>query len=264
MPTDYFPNGSQQISQAIVFDDSRAKAIANMPDGSIRFVTNAGRPSVSEDLVWSASGALTMTGAGRTITAIGGQTNLVHLSVLPTASGAVQEAAFYSRIDGIATGGSSIFRIAGVFEAQTGGGTGANGVVGLNVTVQQNAADDVAFGSGLELAFNNLKRNDPLNPVDQNHYGMTLDVYGGFATGPAALAIRTGAVNSSWQRGLWIPINTITANGYAFDYEGDGNGAVRILANGTLRLPLGTGTGFVSAGAPDSGGLGFRLLVVPN
>lgn len=60
MPTDYFVNGSQQISQAIVFDDARAKAIANMSDGSIRFVSNPGRPSVTEDLVWAANGTITL------------------------------------------------------------------------------------------------------------------------------------------------------------------------------------------------------------
>lgn len=170
-----------------------------------------------------------VTGVTRAATP-SGQTNFINNEFLPTSTGSVQQIGLSVEMTGIATGGANIFRIPLYLGAQTGGGAGANGVVGFNVVIQQNSADDVAFLNGLEMVVNNLKRNDPLNPVDQNHFGMTIDVYGGFSTGPAALAIRTGAANSTWQRGIFIPVNTITALGYAFDYEGNGSGPVRATA----------------------------------
>lgn len=173
-----------------------------------------------------------------TVESINGQNNLLENKIAPAASGAVQQVGLYLSMTGSTTLPDGIFRIPLALRAQTGGGAGADDIEGMNIAVQQNLADDVAFCSGLELSFNNLKRNDPLNPVDKNHYGMTIDAYGGFSIGPAALAIRiAGAAGSNWQRGLWIPANSITPAGYAFDYEGNGtNGAVRIGAESQMSI----------------------------
>lgn len=274
MPTDYFVNGSQQISQAIVFDDSRAKAIANMPDGSIRLVSNPGRPSVSEDLVWGASGITFSTPSGvtlgyNTVVSINGQNNLVSNQIAPPATGTNQQLGLYLTMTGGSLLAPGLFRIPLVSRAVTGG---SDGLDAANFVVQQNLADPACYLNGLEVTFNNLKRNDLLNPVDVNHYGVTIDVYGGFATGPAALAIRTGAPSSTWQRGVWIPVNTITAGGYAFDYEGNGSGAVRITANGLITIGGTANTGLQFANGATlqddgtnqltmkGGSSGFRFL----
>jgi hypothetical protein len=197
-----------------------------------------------------------LTGTGvKAITSIGGQANVVGVHVQPTASGSVQQGALHARIDGTAAGGSTVFRLAGIFEAQTGGGVGANGVEALNLAVQQNAADDVAFLTGIELAFNNLKRDDPLDPVDQNHYGITIDAYGGFSIGPAALAIRKGAASSTWQRGLWIPVNSITpATGLAIDYAGNGAGR-KFQVDEAANVFVGNALKFPTAGVAPSAGI---------
>lgn len=210
-----------------------------------------------------------LTSAKDTKTAIGGQTNTVNFYIKPVATGTVQEAAFWSRIDGIADGGSSVFRIAGVFEAQTGGGTGANGIDGLNVVVQQNVADDVAYVAGLELAFNNLKRNDPLDPVDQNHYGITIDAYGGFSIGPAALAVRkAGGAGSTWQRGVWAPEGSITpSTGYFLDYAGDGAGrkfqvdaAGNVFVGSHLKFPTTSVAPSSGMAIYNNGGIAFTFV----
>src|SRR6266581_1696539 len=103
---------------------------------------------------------------------IGSQVNTINDYFRYTPSGTNQQVGLF--LDMTATNTLSsvgFFRIPFAIRSQTGGGTSADGVEGMNIVVQQNAADDVAFGNGLELAFNNLKRNDPLNPVDRNHYG---------------------------------------------------------------------------------------------
>ncbi len=175
------------------------------------------------------------------------QTNFINNQITPTATGSVQQVALSIELTGIATGGANVYRIPLFVGAQTGGGAGANGIIGLNMAVQQNSADDVAFINGFEFAFNNLKRDDPLNPVDQNHYMMTLDAYGGHSIGPACLAIRSAAVSSNWQRGIWMPANSITpTTGYAFDYEGNGtNGPFRVTEDAKLLLGTTTVTNMV-------------------
>lgn len=252
MPTDYFPNGRQQVSQALVFDDSCAKSIANMPDGTVRFVTNAGRPSVSEDLVWGPT----------TVTAIGGQPNVVNISIVPIATGSVQQGAFYARIDGTNVGGA-IERLAGIFEATTGGGTGAgtgNLIGGLNVNVYQRAADTTVQLVGIELSVNSNKADATLD-MTPPQVGLSL-VSGGSKIAEVALSIAGGP---QWIEGIQISQDAIAAGGFAFRYKGRGaSGVVSISADSVLTLPLGTGTGAVSAGAQNSGGGGFRQLVVPN
>lgn len=188
-------------------------------------------------------------------TAIGGQSNIASMHFQPTATSTTQQAGLHIRMDGVATGGASIFRLAEAIEAQTGGGVGANGAECLNLTVQQNSADDVAFLTGIELAFNNLKRNDPLNPVDQNHYGMTIDAYGGFSIGPAALAIRRGGgAGSGWQRGLWIPVNAITTGtGFAIAYDGNGAGRA-FTVDSSANVAIGNALSFPTAGVTPTVG----------
>jgi hypothetical protein len=194
-------------------------------------------------MVWNGTAYSTVT-LGNTqpfVYTIGAQTNMINDYFLYTATGTQQQVGLM--LDMVATNTESstgFFRIPFVVRCQTGGGTGADGCEGMNAIVQQNAADDVAFLSGLEIAVNNLKRNDPLNPIDRNHYGVTIDTYGGFSTGPAAIAIRSGQANSTWQRGIWIPASTISPNGYAFDYEGNQtDGAVRITNGAVLQVASG-------------------------
>jgi hypothetical protein len=183
-----------------------------------------------------------------------GQSNLFSAYHTPTSVGTVQQVGFGIEMTGIAAGGSSVFRIPLFIGAQTGGGVGANGLDGINIVVQQNAADDVAYLNGAEIAFNNNKRDDPLNPTDQNHYGLTLDVYGGHSTGPAALAIRKGAASSTWQRGVWVPVGTITpTTGFFLAYDGNGAGRV-FTVDEAANVVIGNALTFPTAGVNPSAG----------
>ena len=173
---------------------------------------------------------------------VGTSTETVNNYVVYVATGTLQQLGLFLDMVGSNTESNvGQFRIPLVVRAQTGGGVNADGLDALNIIVQQNAADDVAYLNGIELAFNNLKRNDPLNPTDRNHYGLTVDAYGGFSTGPAAMAIRSGAANSNWQRGLWVATNSVTTGGYALDYGGNGFGAVAITASGSIVSGSATG-----------------------
>ena len=174
---------------------------------------------------------------------IGGQSNRVndYIVYAASATGSNQHVGMFLDMTATNTLSAGFFRIPLGVRVQTGGAGGtADGIIGLNIIAQQNSADSIAFVNGLELSFNNNKRNDPLNPTDQNHFGMTLDAYGGFTTGPAALGIRTAATNSTWQRGVYITASTINANGYAFDYEGNNtDGAVRITNDANIQVASG-------------------------
>ena len=169
----------------------------------------------------------------------GGQDNLIdaffHATPAARTDG-IQSIALAAYTPGVATGSVSRGRIAILGAAETsGGGGGGAPIWGGNLIVQQNLADNKAQAIGLELAFNNLKGNDALDPADCNHYGMTIDAYGGFSIGPAALAIRLAGAASTWQRGVWIPVSSITSGGYAFDYGGNGaSGVVRITADSVV------------------------------
>jgi hypothetical protein len=173
----------------------------------------------------SVGSALDFSGtAGTTITAVGGQSNLVSLYLHPTASGTIQQGALYSRIDGIATGGSGAGRIAGIFEASTGGGTAAgtgNNIWGLNINVYQQAADTTVQVIGSELNFGSNKANATLDMTpSQVAYSATS---GGSKIAGIAFLV-SGA--SQWMEGLQIASGSIASGGFAFRYKGNGSSGV--------------------------------------
>jgi hypothetical protein len=172
---------------------------------------------------------------------IGGQANRVndYFNYSATATGTNQHVGMFLDMTATNTLTAGFFRIPLGLRCVTGTVATPDGCIPLNVIAHQSSTA-AAFVNGIEVSFNNELRNDLLNPTDFNHFGMTLDAYGGFTTGPAALGIRTAAANSQWARGIWITASTISANGYAFDYEGNGtNGPVRITNEGALMVASG-------------------------
>jgi len=210
------------------------------PFGSLTAALQLCKPATGE-IGWDAAinNNFTILDASLTATnqtqVINGQSNFVNYNIAPsTNAGTTQQVGLWLHLTGASSLGAGNFRIPLFLSAETGG---SDGVIPLNIVATQRAADPVAFLSGLELAVNNLKRNDPLDPVDQNHFGMTIDAYGGFSTGPAAVAIRTATANSNWQRGIWIPVNSITpSTGLAFDYAGNGTqGAFQVTEKSAVQ-----------------------------
>ncbi len=195
--------------------------------------------------------------------AAGGQTNLFSFYFAPTATGTLQQAAMYARLDGIAAGGTATQRIGAVFESSTGGGTGAgtgNKLDAINVNVYQALGDTTAQVVGMELSVNSNKTAATLDMVPPQ-VGVSI-VSAGACVAEIAMLISGGP---AWIEGIQISQDTIATGGFAFRYKGKGtSGTVSISALSILTLPLGTGSGAVSAGTTDSGGAGFRLLRVPN
>jgi hypothetical protein len=193
-----------------------------------------------------------------TIVAIGGQSNLVDVYNRPIASGTIQEAAFYSRIDGVAAGGVTAGRLAGIFEAQTGGGTdpsGGNPIWGLNVGVQQNAADTAAQVVGIELDVNSNKADIVLDAAT-TQAGLSLVSSGSKRAGIAMLI--GGA--PKWIEGIQIAQNAIDAGGFAFRYKGNGGGVFSVDVAGNLAVPgtlVNTGLATVNGGLQIGSGGSF-------
>jgi hypothetical protein len=164
---------------------------------------------------------------GQTVVAIGGQTNVISVAVRPTASGTTQQGAFYARIDGVAVGGTGVNRLAGIFEAATGGGLGVgtgNPVTALNATAYQQPGDTDAQVVGIELDVCSNKANIALGG-SPTMAGLSIVSAGAFRAGIAMLVSGT----PKFIEGIQISQSAIDTGGYAFRYRGDGaNGEASI------------------------------------
>ncbi len=201
--------------------------------------------------------------ASVTTTAIGGQTNFFNHFYTATAAGTMQQAVFYARIDGVAAGCTSTSRLAAVYEATTGGGTGAgtgNPITAINANVYQQPTDTTAQIVGMEFQVCSNKTDATLD-MTPPQVALSLVSGGGFIA-EVAMSISGAA---QWMEGIQIAQGGIAAGGFAFRYKGNGtSGTVSLSADSIFTLPLGGGSGQVSAGTTDSGGAGYRVLRVPN
>lgn len=174
-----------------------------------------------------------------TFTAIGGQANVASLFLNPTSGGATQQTVLYSKIAGAATDGAT-GRLAGIFEAVTGGaGAAENPIWGLNVNVMQQAVDSTVQMTGIELSVNSNKGDATLdmNPP-QVGYAAVSD-----GSHIAQIAFNAGGV-AKWTEGYRVDQGTIATGGYAFRYKGSGGAdSVAISHDGKLQLGFLTGLG---------------------
>lgn len=230
----------------------------------------AGGQSEGDLVCWDPTASDKVRVGYNAVDVINSQNNLISNKIVPTATGSNQQLGLYLKMVGSTVLTAGKFRIPLALRAETGGaGVGnAEGMDAMNIVVQQNSADSPCYLNGIELSFNNNKRNDALDPGDVNHFGMTIDVYGGFSTGPAALAIRQGNASSSWQRGLWIPANAITpSTGFAIAYDGDSGGKTfKVAANAQVQVGHSlvlSGTGVQPSAGPgmyNNGGVAFTFM----
>ena len=174
----------------------------------------------------------TEAGVGRVLTLQNGTAYFVNNFLDGSASGTNNQAVIAASISGVNTGGS-VARIAILGMAQTGGGASStNQPVAGNFVCQQRSADIATQIVCVEMDMNNNLSDDALDP-GSGHYLLSLVNAGGKISGPAALNISSssGAANA-WRRGILIATNSI-AN-FAFDYLGNGFGAVKITASGSI------------------------------
>jgi hypothetical protein len=232
-----------------------AIAAANATHGTVLFPPGTYAPD-GTTFVIPTGVSVRSTGRGGLAFVFQGQSNYVNNLMAPLATGTLQQTALFIRmvsgnVFGPGNTSSHPARIAAVFSAETGGGTGLGSgepVRALNLIVQQNETDTTAQLVGMEMDFGNQKDDATLDMPFPNQVGFSLNSTGSKIAGIALNIAGTGR----WIEALQIAAGAVPPGGFVFRYKGnatDAKSLFAITAHGSVQFGF-AGTTIGSPGSP--------------